>query len=242
MAIAREPGRVPVTYTATIRDLPSHDRPRERLRLLGAHQLSNSELIAILLRTGIAGENVLNLATRLLAAFDGLAGLARASFADLCALNGVSEAKACQLFAALELGRRATNAAPEARPLIHSPADVHHLLGAEMASLPQERLRVLLLNTKQEVVLVREVYQGTVDTASVRIAEILRPAIRENCPSFIVVHNHPSGDPTPSSDDIRVTRRLRQSAATMDISLQDHLVIGARGFVSMKQRGLGFDE
>ena len=226
--------------TVTIRDLPVHERPRERLRLLGAGQLSNPELISILLRTGVAGQSVMQLAARLLAAFGGLAGVARSSFTELCALTGISQAKACQVLAALELGRRAAGPAPADRPVIREAEDVYLLLRPQMAHLQQEQLRVLLLNTKREVLLIREVYRGTVSTASVRVAEVLRPAIRENCPNVIAVHNHPSGDPTPSPEDTSVTRRLRASAELLDIALLDHVVIGARGFVSMKDRGLGF--
>ena len=236
------PRRLDHACTTSIHDLPSAERPRERLLGLGAGALTNSELIAILLRTGVTGESVLNLATRLLTEFSGLRGLAQASAPEICALRGVSEAKASQLLAALELGRRTASVAPEEKTQIRSPEDVHHLLGPELAQLAQEKLCVLLLNTKQEVLRVRDVYLGTVNSASVRIAEVLRPAIKENCPNIIVVHNHPSGDPTPSPEDIRVTQRLAHSAATMDICLHDHVVIGARGFVSMRQRGLGFDD
>ena len=238
---APPPGH-PSPYTTTLRDLPNGERPRERLLALGAGALTNSELVAILLRTGMRGENVLSLAARLLAAASGLRGLQQASAAEICALRGVSEAKATQVIAALELGRRAAGLAPEERPLIRSPEDIHNLLGAELAHLAQEKLCVVLLSTKQEVLRIHDVYLGTVNSASVRVAEVLRPAIRENCPNIVVVHNHPSGDPTPSPEDIRVTRRLVASAAAMDIDLQDHMVIGARGFVSMKQRGLGFDQ
>lgn len=227
--------------TLTIRDLPAHERPRERLRLSGAGQLSNPELIAILLRTGIAGHNVMQLSARLLSAFGGLAGLARASFTEMCGLDGVSEAKACQVLAALELGRRAAGPAPADRPAIRDPEDVYHLLRAQMAHLEQEQLRVLLLNTKHEVLLVREVYQGTVCAASVRVAEVLRPAIRENCPNVIVVHNHPSGDPTPSGADVSITRDLVEAGKLLGMELLDHLVIGnAQRYVSMKEARLGF--
>ena len=236
------PPAPPVPYSTLIRELPSEERPRERLLALGAGSLTNTELIAILLRTGVRGENVLSLAVRLLTTCCGLRGLLQASVAEICTLRGVNEAKAALVVAALELGRRAASVAPEDRALIRSPEDIYNLIGAELAHLAQERLCVVLLSTKQEVLRVHHVYQGTVNSASVRIAEVLRPAIKENCPHFIVVHNHPSGDPTPSPEDIRITRRLVASAATMDIDLQDHLVIGARGFVSMKQRGLGFDE
>lgn len=226
--------------TLTIRDLPVQERPRERLRLLGAGQLSNPELISILLRTGVAGQNVMQLAAGMLSAFGGLAGVARASFAELCALDGVSQAKACQVLAALELGRRAAGPAPADRPLIMDAVDVDRLLRPQMAHLDQEQIRVLLLNAKREVLLVQEVYRGTVSKASVRVAEMLRPAIRENCPNVIAVHNHPSGDPTPSPEDTSVTQRLRKGAELLDITLLDHVVIGAPGFVSMKDRGMGF--
>ncbi len=238
----RDDGGGAPAQTFTIRDMPAQERPRERLRLSGAGQLSNPELIAILLRTGMVGQNVMQLSARMLSEFDGLAGLARASFAELCGLDGVSQAKACQVLAALELGRRAAGPAPADRPAIRAPEDVYHLLRPQMAHLEQEQLRILLLNTKHEVMLVREIYQGTVCAASVRVAEVLRPAIKENCPNIIVVHNHPSGDPTPSPEDTSVTRRIRASAELLDIGLLDHVVIGTRGFVSMKQRGLGFDD
>ena len=231
----------PVPYSTSIRELPSEERPRERLLALGASSLTNSELIAILLRTGGRGESVLSLAVRLLSECSGLRGLLQASVAEICALKGVNEAKAAQVVAALELGRRAASVAPEERALVRTPEDIYNLVGAELAHLAQERLCVVLLSTKQEVLRVRHVYQGTVNSASVRIAEVLRPAIKENCPNFVVAHNHPSGDPTPSQDDIRITQRLVASAAIMDIDLQDHLVIGTRGFVSMKQHGLGFE-
>ena len=134
-------------YATMIRDLPQSERPRERLRELGAGQLSNPELIAILLRTGVSGENVLNLSMRLLSTFGGLGGLARVSYPELCALKGISDAKACQLLAALELGRRSVSLRPEGRAKIGSPGDVFNLLGAEMGVLEHEHLRVILLNT-----------------------------------------------------------------------------------------------
>jgi DNA repair protein RadC len=223
-----------------IRDLPADERPRERLRAVGEQHLSNAQLIAILLRTGVTGENVITMSNRLLSQFQGLAGLARASFSQICELHGISEAKACQVLAAMELGRRVATLAPKDRPKITEPEDVYNLFGSDMVLLRQERLRTLLLNSKNEVVGTEDVYQGTVNAAQVRIAEVLRPAIRDNCPSIIVVHNHPSGDPAPSPEDVLVTRRINQSAESMDIKLLDHIVIGERGFVSMKSRNLGF--
>ncbi len=228
-------------YRPTIRDLPQGERPRERLKEYGARYLSNTELVAILLRTGLRGENVLSLSSRLLAQLNGLAGLGRSSFAELCAQRGLSEAKASQLLAGLELGRRFVSLAPEERATIRSPEDVANLLMAEMAPLPQEHLKALLLNTKNEVLSVQEIYVGNVNSSMVRPAEVFRPAVRDNAPSIIVVHNHPSGDPTPSPEDVSITRELVSAGETLGIQLLDHLVIGSGNrYVSLNERRLGF--
>ena len=228
------------SYSTMIRDMPHGERPRERLRQLGPASLSNAELIAILLRTGVEGQSVVDLSTGLLSEMDGLAGVARATYGELCARNGVSDAKACQMLAAFELGRRLVSLSPEDRAVIRSPQDVANLLSAEMAFFDQEHLRVLLLSTKNEVLGVHEVYKGNVNASIVRVAEVLRPAVRENCPSVIVVHNHPSGDPTPSAEDVLVTREIASGGSLMDIELLDHVVIGSHSWVSMKEKGLGF--
>lgn len=229
-------------YHPTILDLPAGERPRERLREHGARYLSNPELVAILLRSGIAGENALSQATRLIAEFDGLAGLARAEYAELCGVRGLSHAKSSQIMAALELGRRIASLAPEERTQISCPQDAANLLTADLELQAQENLVVLLLNTRNQVVARRTVYIGTVNSSAVRPAEVLRPAIRENAPSLIVAHNHPSGDPTPSPEDVSVTRDLAAAGKLMDIELLDHLVIGRGGrFTSLKEKRLGFD-
>ena len=230
------------SYQPTIRQLPAQERPRERLREHGPRYLNNAELVAILLRTGIAGENAINLATRILAEFGGLGGLARAGYGELFGQRGLSHAKTCEILAALELGRRIASLAPEERAQISCPQDAANLVAAEMALLAQEHLVVLLLNTRNQVVARREVYIGTVNSSAVRPAEVLRPAVRENAPSIIVVHNHPSGDPTPSPEDVAVTRDLMAAGKLMDIELLDHLIIGqGRRFTSLKEKGLGFD-
>jgi DNA repair protein RadC len=231
----------PEIYQPTIRELPRYERPRERLREYGPRNLNNSELIAILLRTGMQGENVLALASRILSQFNGLAGLGKAGFLELCSQRGLSEAKACQLLAALELGKRLVSLAPEERMPLNSPQDVANLVSAEMSSLDQEHLRVLLLNTRHELLAIREIYSGNVSSAVVRVAEVFRPAIRDNAPFIIVVHNHPSGDPTPSEDDVRVTRDLVEAGKLLGVEVLDHVVIGAGNrFVSLNQKGLGF--
>ena len=239
---ASSPTAAPVSYQPTILDLPPCERPRERLREHGPRYLNNAELVAILLRSGVAGENAISVAMRILAEFDGLAGLARAGYAELCEQRGLNHAKSSEIMAALELGRRIASLAPEERAQISCPQDAASLLIAEMAPFVQENLVVLLLNTRNQVVARRTVYIGTVNSSAVRPAEVLRPAIRENAPSIIVAHNHPSGDPTPSPEDIQVTRDLAAAGKLMDIELLDHLVIGHGGrFTSLKEKRLGLD-
>ena len=228
------------TYTTMIRDLPKGERPRERLREHGPGSLSNAELIAILLRTGVKGENVVNLAVRLLSHLRGLPGLARISYGELCSVNGISDAKACQLLAAFELGRRLVSLHPEDRVVIRSPEDVANLLSAEMSTLEQEHLRVVLLDTKNHVMGINEIYKGNVNSSFVRMAEVFRPAIRENSVAIVVVHNHPSGDPAPSPEDIAITRQLRESGETLGIEVLDHIIVGGQGYVSLKEQGAGF--
>ena len=235
----RPPARV--SYSPTIRQMPAGERPRERLREHGPRYLNNAELVAILLRTGIAGENAINLAMRILSEFEGLPGLARAGYGELSDQRGLSDAKTCEILAALELGRRIASLAPEERAQISCPEDAANLVSAEMALLTQEHLVVLLLNTRNQVVGRRTIYIGTVNSSAVRPAEVLRPAIRENAPSIMVVHNHPSGDPTPSPEDVAVTRDLINAGKLMDIELLDHLVIGQGGrFASLKAKRLAF--
>lgn len=227
-------------YIALIRDLPTGERPRERLQEHGAEHLTTSELLAITLRTGQASESVLNLSTRLLTKYGGLVGLHKASFKELCNEKGIGPAKVAQLKAAIELGKRLQITEGDAKPIIKDPIDVRNLLQTEMAILDQEQLRVILLNTKNHVLGIRLVYKGNVNSAQVRVSEVYKDAIKENCPSIIVVHNHPSGDPTPSEDDIALTRHLVEAGQLLDIDLLDHVVIGRPNFVSMKGKGLGF--
>jgi len=226
-------------YHPLIREMPSDERPRERMRLRGPGALTNPELLAILLRTGSKGENVVSLATRLLTFFEGVDALGRASFAELCAQKHVGPAKASQILAALELGTRIMSSRPE-RKFIRCPEDVYSLLGAEMAMLEQEHLRVILLNTRNQAVATREVYKGNVHSAIVRVGEVFKDAVREGCPSLIVVHNHPSGDPEPSPDDASLTGQLEEAGRLLGIEVADHIVIGRNGIVSLRERGLGF--
>ena len=225
-------------YTLTVKDMPEGERPRERLQHYGAQALSTAELLAIILRTGVGGENVVHLAERLLARFDGLPGLAQASFAELCQVKGIGPVKVTQVKAALELGRRLLVAAPQERPLIQSPADVAHLVGSEMAFLPQEEFWVLHLDTRNRVMQVQRLYRGSLNQATVRVAEVYRDAVRNNAAAIIVVHNHPSGDPTPSPQDVALTRALAEAGRLLDLPLLDHVIIGLGRWVSLKDRQL----
>jgi DNA repair protein RadC len=229
-----------VEYRPTILEMPESERPRERLAVHGASALSNTELLAIVLRTGARGQNALAMAEALLARFDGLGGLARASLDQLSEGKGVGAAKAAQLLAAFELGKRVMVATPEARPQIHTPSDAAALLLGELALLDQERLVTLLLDTKHRVLGTCVVYQGNVNTSVIRVGEVFREAIRKNCPALIVAHNHPSGDPTPSPEDVRVTEQIVRAGRLLDIEVLDHLIIGGRRHVSLKERNLGF--
>ena len=228
----------PATYRIT--DLNEDDRPRERLARLGASSLSNAELIAILLRVGVRGENAVQVGQRLLQVNGGLVGLHRADFQELCGQHGVGPAKVAQIKAAIELGNRLRLEAPEERPTIHSPADAAALVQYEMSALEQEELRVLLLDIRNRVLNTVTVYRGSVNSSQVRVGELFKAAVRQNAACIIVIHNHPSGDPTPSPDDVAVTRTIVQAGKLLDIEVLDHIVIGQGRFVSLKDRGLGF--
>ncbi|MBN1283809.1 MAG: DNA repair protein RadC [Anaerolineae bacterium] len=229
-----------IAYRLTIKELPAGERPRERLEQAGPGALSNAELLAIILRTGTGGEHVLRMAERLLAHFGGLTELARAGFAELTAVHGVGPAKAAELIATFELGRRLAAASPEARPQVRAPEDAASLVMVEMGLLRQEQLRVILLDTHNRVQAVSTVYVGSLNTAMVRAAEVFREAITRGAAALIAVHNHPSGDPTPSREDAAVTRRLVEAGELLDIEVVDHLIIGRQRFVSMRKEGLGF--
>jgi DNA repair protein RadC len=222
-----------------LRDLPAADLPRERLRRVGPAALATTELLAILLATGRTGASALDLGRDLLARH-GLRGLARTSVDEICQLPGCGPAKAVRVLAALELGRRLSADAHDRPVQVTSPSEAAELLQSEMALLEQEHLRVVLLNMKNHVLGVHEVYKGSVSASLVRVAEVFREAVRRNCPAIIVAHNHPSGDPAPSAEDIHITRQMAEAGRLLDIELLDHIIIGRRQWVSLRERGLGF--
>jgi DNA repair protein RadC len=227
-------------YHLRIKELPASEQPRERLRDQGAAALSDAELLAILLRVGVAGTNVVQLAQHLLVEYGGWPGLMRADYRELCKRHGMGEAKAATLKAALEIGRRLLLTQQAQRFQIKSPSDAAQLLLLEMSHLDQEHLRTVLLDTKNRVQAVSTVYIGSLNASLIRVGEIFRDALKHNSAALIVAHNHPSGDPTPSPEDVLVTREIVSAGQLLDIEVLDHLVIGQGRFVSMRERGLGF--
>ena len=209
-----------------INELPADERPRERLAAHGAAALSDSELIAILLRTGMVGANAVDVARHLLTEFGNLNGLARATVTELARVKGVGPAKAIQLAAAFGLATRLARENLTDRP-VETPALVWERFGAEMRALPVESLRVLLLDTKLKLVRSEEVFRGSVNECLAHPREIFRPALAHSAYAIIIVHNHPSGDPTPSVADQRLTTRLREAAELLQIRLIDHIILGS---------------
>ncbi len=214
--------------TLRIQELPENDRPREKLAALGASALTDSELIAILLRTGLPGANAVDVARQLLREFKNLNGLARCTVAELSRIKGVGPAKAVQLAAAFGLASRLARENLD-RQAISTPAHVYDLLGAELRALSRETLRVVLLDTKLQLIRVEEVSNGTLNETTAHPREILRPALLYAAYAFVLVHNHPSGDPSPSDADRRLTARLAEAARLLQIGFHDHVIVGAEG-------------
>lgn len=225
----------------SMREMEESERPRERLERHGAGVLSSAELVAIILNTGVKGESVLPLSQRVLAEHGGLSGLMRMEHADIASIHGIGKAKAAKLKAALEMGRRLTTIIDDDKPKISSPEDVVRLYGLEMSYLEREELRVVLLNTKHHVMGSFTVANGTVNSANVRMAEVFTPAVKRNAPFVMLVHNHPTGDPTPSTADVQFTRDAVRAGALLDIGVLDHIIIGQGRHASLKRLGLGFD-
>ena len=231
----------PAVAGRAIRELPLAERPRERLALRGVGGLTSAELIGLVWGSGMRGRSAVDLAGDALARHDGLVGLARASEQELATVAGIGVVRAAQLVAAFELGRRLLSDWPAARWTIRGPADVAERLILQMGRLEREELRVVMLDTKNHVLRVATVYQGNVSSSLVRVGELFRDAVRLNAAGVILVHNHPSGDPTPSPDDLHLTAEALAAGRLLDIALLDHLVIGHDAYASLRDRGVDFD-
>ncbi|WP_111644660.1 RadC family protein [Paranoxybacillus vitaminiphilus] len=220
-----------------IRDFPEDERPRERLISDGPESLANHELLAILLRTGTKDESVLQLANRLLNHFEGLRLLKDATIEEMTSIKGIGTAKAVQILAAIELGRRISRLQYNERYVIRSPEDGAKYVMDDMRFLSQEHFVALYLNTKNQVIHRKTVFIGSLNASIVHPREVFKEAIKRSAASIICAHNHPSGDPTPSREDIEVTKRLVECGRMIGIELLDHLIIGDRKFVSLKEKG-----
>lgn len=222
-----------------VMDIPKEERPVEKLLLNGPEVLSNAELLAIILRTGTTGENIVSLSTRLLSEFEGLNGLLDAGIAEITNIKGIKNIKASQILAMGELFRRFnTLRSMSKNRKITSPKDIVGMLSNEMINLKQEVLKLIMLDTKNNIIGIKDVFKGSLNTSIVHPREIFNEAIKKNSASIIVCHNHPSGDPTPSKEDINITLRLKESGQILGINLLDHIIIGKEKFVSLKEKGI----
>jgi DNA repair protein RadC len=220
-----------------VKSLPAGDRPRERLVRWGPERLTSIELLSILLRHGNGRSSSMALAHRLLERFGGPAGVARAGLDELVQVRGVGPVKACEIRACVELGRRMRECRPREREVIRGPEDVAGLLMDEMRGLDREHFRAIYLNTKNRVLRIETISIGSLNASIIHPREILKPAIGASAAGIILVHNHPTGIPTPSTEDVEFTRRFAACGEILGIELLDHVIIGDGRFVSLKERG-----
>ncbi len=228
----------PLEYSSAVRELPPDERPRERLARLGPEALRDAELIAVLFRTGTRETGAVALADKVIQHFGDLRALARASIEELQQVKGLGEVKAIEIKAAIELGKRLARHVAEQRPRITAASDVVNLLMIDYKDKETEEFKALLLNTKNEVLKVLPISSGVLDATLALPRDVFRQAVREGATAVIVCHNHPSGDPEPSRDDISLTRRLVEAADILGIRLLDHVVFGDNRYVSLKERNL----
>ncbi|RUM41428.1 MAG: hypothetical protein DSY34_03785 [Desulfurobacterium sp.] len=221
----------------TIKELPESDRPREKLLKFGAENLTDSELLAILLRTGLRGKNVLDLSREVLNHFGGIGGLSRAHVEELLSFKGLGKTKAITLLAAFEVGRRAL-LTEDSSPKVTSPEDVANLVWIKLKNLKVEVFGILTLNTKGKLISVHEITKGGTNFTSISPKEVFYPAVKDIASAVILFHNHPSGDPTPSGEDIEVTKKLLNGASLLEIEVLDHIIFGRSSYFSFKKEGL----
>ena len=225
------------SFMFKMKDVPKSERPRERLLMYGESHLSNQEILAILIGSGTKNESVLELSNRLIMHFEGLKLLSDATIEELTSIKGIGTAKGVIILAAIELGRRIQQYKPDERFTVRSPEDGADYVMEDMRSLKQEHLVVMFLNTKNQIIHRQTIFVGSLNASIVHPREIYREAVRRSAASIICAHNHPSGDPSPSQEDIHVTRRLVEAGKIMGIEMLDHLVIGDNKFISLKEKG-----
>jgi DNA repair protein RadC len=221
-----------------IMDLPENERPQEKLFKYGAEVLNNSELLALILRTGRSGENIISLCNRIIKEAGGLNGLLSFSGEEFMNLKGIKSAKAAQLLALAEISKRFKSYKANDTYKISKPIDAADLVMDSMRFLKQEVLKVILLNTKNMVIMIRDVSIGSLNSSIVHPREVFNDAVKRSAASIIVCHNHPSGDPSPSTEDVNITHRLKECGRILGIDLLDHMIIGNGSYVSLKEKGI----
>ena len=221
-----------------ITDWPAQERPREKLLVRGAAALSDAELLAIFLRTGIVGSSAVDMARELLRQFDSLTGVATASEKDLCSVKGIGKAKYVQLQAALQISLRIQGETLERTSVLDCPQAVKNYLSNQLRYYSQEVFAGLLLDSQHRVICFKELFFGTINSASVHPREVVKLALKHNAAAIIICHNHPSGVAEPSHADVDITKHLQQALSLVDVRLLDHIVIGGAEAVSMAERGL----
>lgn len=226
------------TKPLTIKELPVDERPREKMLANGPAAMSNAELLAILLRTGTSRDSAVRLGEQLLVKHGGLTGLGALSPGEICKLKGVGIAKAVSVAAAVEIGKRMAAADRADKPVVRSPQDVADIMMPRLRYEKKEKFVVLLLSTKNHVLASPVISVGTLNASLVHPREVFREAITNNAASVILVHNHPSGDPAPSVEDIALTEKMAEAGCLLDISVRDHIIIGDGKYVSLKETGI----
>lgn len=222
----------------SIHDWPEQQRPREKLLALGSHSLTDAELLALLLRTGCKGMNVIELSAYLLQRFNGLNNLLATDHRKLSAIKGLGQAKTTQLAAILELCRRVLKQKVQETDTINSPKAMREYLQIHFQGLSREQFGCLFLDTRNKVIALEILFQGTLDSAAVYPREVVKQALQLNAAKVIFCHNHPSGCPEPSQADIRITQHLTKALALVDVQVLDHMIVGSGTPVSMAEQGL----
>ncbi|MFI5250819.1 MAG: DNA repair protein RadC [Bacteroidota bacterium] len=238
MATLRDKPLAAVTYHSKITDWPKNERPREKLLRHGAENLSEAELLAILIRTGSGSMTAVDIAKKLLTDFDSLPNLAARTPQEFMDVHGIKSAKAITLVAAFELGRRAASNYNEEKMQVVSPMDIVNRYQSLMRNLNEERFKVILLNSANHIIGEKEISRGLLNSSLAHPREVFRHAITAPAASVILLHNHPSGNPEPSSEDIQITKQIVEASKVVGIPVHDHIIIAGNSFTSFAERGL----